>query len=303
MALDIMKLVHEDVQYQVEAGFCEVCTWEDLKQKWPENLKVSPVAVIPQTGRQGRIILDLSFPVFHQAKGKRRRSQQTVLQPSVNETTAQLAPVEAVKDTGKVLPRILMYMAESPTKWPIYFSKIDLSDGYWRMIVPEDQRWNFCYIMPDPPGHPIRIVVPSALQMGWRESPGYFCDATFTVRNIVCDLLEQDVTLGRVELEEHFMPHNELQLAEIVSKIVEVYVDDFILGAQPTSIDHLQKITRAAITAILSVFPSTKQSGHSNGREPISLKKALKGDTRWAIHKVVLGFLWWWSYCSCLSIQ
>eukprot|EP00957_Ditylum_brightwellii_P017829 1342560-Ditylum_brightwellii.AAC.1 len=62
-------------------------------------------------------------------------------------------------------------MAESPTKWPIYFSKIDLSNGYWRMFVPEDQRWNFCYIMPDPPGHPIRIVVPSALQMGWRELP------------------------------------------------------------------------------------------------------------------------------------
>ena len=51
MVPDAMKLVHEDVQYQVDAGFCEVCTWEDLKQKWPENLKVSPVAVIPQTGR------------------------------------------------------------------------------------------------------------------------------------------------------------------------------------------------------------------------------------------------------------
>eukprot|EP00957_Ditylum_brightwellii_P057572 4365090-Ditylum_brightwellii.AAC.1 len=84
------------------------------------------------------------------------------------------------------------------------------------MIVPEDQRWNFCYIIPDPPGHPIRIVVPSSLQMGWRESPGYFCDATFTVRNIIHDLLEQDVTVGRVELEKHFMSHNELQLADIV---------------------------------------------------------------------------------------
>eukprot|EP00957_Ditylum_brightwellii_P114486 8729312-Ditylum_brightwellii.AAC.1 len=70
MTPDAMKLRHEDVQYQVEAGLYEVCTWEELQQKWPENLKVSPVAVIPQTERRGRIILDLLFPVFHQAKGK-----------------------------------------------------------------------------------------------------------------------------------------------------------------------------------------------------------------------------------------
>eukprot|EP00957_Ditylum_brightwellii_P011875 894781-Ditylum_brightwellii.AAC.1 len=87
------------------------------------------------------------------------------------------------------------------------------------------------------------------------------------------------------------MPKGVIQLANIISEIVEVYVNDFILGAQPTSINHLNQISQAAITAILSVFPSTKQSNHINGREPILFKKVLKGDTRWEVHKFVLGFL------------
>eukprot|EP00957_Ditylum_brightwellii_P075020 5701424-Ditylum_brightwellii.AAC.2 len=107
------------------------------------------------------------------------------MQSSGNDTTEQLAPTGAVKDTGKVLPWLLRYIAEAPTQWPIYFSKIDLFDGFWRMIVPEDHRWNFCYIITNPPGHPIQNMVPLALQMGWRESTGYFCSATFAVRGII----------------------------------------------------------------------------------------------------------------------
>jgi hypothetical protein len=59
-------------------------------------------------------------------------------------------------------------------------AKINLSDGFWRMIVQEDQQWNFAYVMPDLPQSPTRIVVSSALQMGWAESSEYFCTATET---------------------------------------------------------------------------------------------------------------------------
>ena len=38
--------------------------WEDLQRLRPHNLKISPVAVVPQTGQRGRIILDVSFPVY-----------------------------------------------------------------------------------------------------------------------------------------------------------------------------------------------------------------------------------------------
>jgi hypothetical protein len=53
----------------------------------------------------------------------------------------------------------------------VMLTKIDLFHGFWRMLVQEDQQWNFAYVMPDLPDQEIRIVVPSALQMGWAESP------------------------------------------------------------------------------------------------------------------------------------
>eukprot|EP00957_Ditylum_brightwellii_P079951 6080630-Ditylum_brightwellii.AAC.1 len=86
MTSDAMQLIYKDIQYQVEEGFCEVHQWEDLKQKWPENLKIPPIVVVPQTGRLGRIILDLLFPVFHHSNGKRQQAQQKALQPPANDT-------------------------------------------------------------------------------------------------------------------------------------------------------------------------------------------------------------------------
>lgn len=60
---DARQLVMEDVMYQVEAGFSEIVLWDSIKDNPPSNLKVSPLAVIPQTNRRGRLILDLSFGV------------------------------------------------------------------------------------------------------------------------------------------------------------------------------------------------------------------------------------------------
>jgi hypothetical protein len=176
-----MALVVEDVMYQVEAGFSEIITWDSIAANPPKNLKVSPLAVIPQTDRRGRLILDLSFGVRWSSgpnKGK-------IFQPSVNLTTTKLSPAEPIQELGKVLPRIIDFMATAPQGQTVMFSKIDLSDGFWRMIVNQDDCWNFAYVMPDPPGSPIRLVIPHALQMGWTESPGYFCAATETGRDLM----------------------------------------------------------------------------------------------------------------------
>lgn len=49
-AADAIALVHEDVECQVKVGFTEVVFWDETKDDLPANFKVSPVAVIPQTG-------------------------------------------------------------------------------------------------------------------------------------------------------------------------------------------------------------------------------------------------------------
>ena len=78
------------------------------------------------------------------------------------------------------MPRILQFMAHAPKAHPIYFSKYDISDGFWRMVVAKGSEWNFAYVLPQKKGEPTRLVVPSALQMGWKESPGFFCSASET---------------------------------------------------------------------------------------------------------------------------
>jgi hypothetical protein len=84
-------------------------------------------------------------------------------------------------------------MQEVPPEEHILFSKIDLADGYWQMIVEKKSRWNFAYVLPaGRPGRPLRLVIPKALQMGWNESPAYFCAATETTRDIAQTWIDEE---------------------------------------------------------------------------------------------------------------
>jgi hypothetical protein len=131
------------------------------------------VACTPQAGQRGRIILDLSFPVFQEVAGV-----VIAAQASVNDTTVLQAPSVPVKQIGKVLPRVLQYMRDTPDGLHILFSKLDLSDGFWRLIVRGTDCFNFAYVLPQATGAPTKIVVPSAVQMGWVKSPSLFCIIT-----------------------------------------------------------------------------------------------------------------------------
>ena len=87
--------------------------------------------------------------------------------PSVNESTVITAPQQSMTQLGKVLPRLIAAIAHAPVEdGNIVFSKLDIKDGYWRMIVKEGQHLNFAYVLPDKKGERIRLVIPSALQMG-----------------------------------------------------------------------------------------------------------------------------------------
>jgi hypothetical protein len=77
-----IALFKEDIEYQRQARFCKVIPWEELKQLRPSNIKISPMAAVPQVGRRPRIILDLSFLVNQDVDGV-----ITATQASVNDTT------------------------------------------------------------------------------------------------------------------------------------------------------------------------------------------------------------------------
>ena len=287
-----IALVHEDVQYQVDAGFSKIVSWDDLKQLKPRRLKISPIAVVPQKNRRGRLILDLSFPVYPQRTKANPRPDP--IQAGVNETTVKLAPQEPVREIGNVLRRVLTLLDSAALDEVVMLAKIDLSDGFWRMLVEQDQQVNFAYVMPDPPGHPTRIVVPAALQMGWMESPAYFCAATETSRDIVQGLVTDQTELPPHCLEEYMRPKKSAKRSKSDSPAhgTYVYVDDFI-GAAVESKDGtlLGRMARCLMHGIHAVFPPPNITGHSGGKDPVSIKKLERGDGQWHHEKEILGFI------------
>ena len=119
----------------------------------------------------------------------------------------------------------------------IYFSKLDISNGFWRLVVQPEDSFNFAYVLPKHPGQLIRIVVPSALQMGWAESPSYFCAATECARDLTQHLIDYKINI-------QYHPTKELMTIPIVppraraetpTKLLQVYVDNFCNAATESS--------------------------------------------------------------------
>ena len=179
--------LHQEVQEKVAQGYARLIPWDTLKKQLPPNIRISPIAAIPHKTRDYRMILDLSY-MF---------SIDGLPWPSVNDSThPSQAPLHSMAQLGQVLPRLVHAIATSPEDHgPWVFMKLDIKDGFWRLMVPEADEYNFCYVLPQTdPSLPIQIVVPSSLQMGWKDSPPYFCSATETSRD-VGEILQAKPTL------------------------------------------------------------------------------------------------------------
>ncbi len=217
-----IALFKENIEYQWQAGFCKVIPWEELKRLHPPNLKISPVAAVPQVGCRPQIILDLSFPVYQDVDGV-----VTATQASVNNTMALQAPKEVVHKIGKVLPWFLTYMWDTPAGLHILMSKLDISDGFWQLIVWDADCFNFAYVLLQWEDKPCRIVVPSAVQMGWVESPSLFCAVTESARNLAQHFVDAALPLPPHKVESS-MAIEDVPMrgrAEMPSKLLQVYVD------------------------------------------------------------------------------
>eukprot|EP00797_Seminavis_robusta_P014093 Sro2145_g316350.1 n/a (258) ;mRNA; f:5112-6003 len=169
--------LRKEVEEKVAQGYARLIPWTELKKSLPSNIRISPIAAIPHKSRAYRMILDLSY--MFTLDGIPWSSVNTASTPSD-------PPLQSMTQLGQVLPRLIHRMAtSSEDEGPWVFMKLDIKDGFWRMVVPEDQEYNFCYVLPQTtPNEPIQIVVPSSLQMGWKYSPPYFCAATETGRDV-----------------------------------------------------------------------------------------------------------------------
>ena len=280
-----------EVEEKQALKFCRIVKWKDIKDRPPRQLKVSPIAAVPHKSRGYRAILDLSFSL---------RIGNYVL-PSVNESSRMLAPAAVLDQMGEALPRLIAALAKAPENGgDVVFSKLDIKDGYWRMSVQPGAEWNFAYVLPALQGEDPEdklLAIPSALQMGWAESPAFFFAASETARDVAADRCEEPLgSLPPHPLEKFIMPPKEWaenylpQRKPSLFRLLEVYVDDFCALAQTRDRDELQHITRALLHSIHEVFPPPEVTGFGGG-DSVSMKKLIQGEGLWATCKELLGWV------------
>ncbi len=278
------QLLSETLEKE-KKGQCRIVEYEDLKRTGlPPQLKISPIAMIPHKSRQFRAILDLSFRV---------KLQDGSYIPSVNETTTLEAPAGAIDQMGHALHRVIHAFAEADESAKIFMAKFDIKDGFWRLDCQAGEEWNFAYVLPQEEGKPIKLVVPTSLQMGWVESPPYFCAASETARDVAEQYAETRVgSLPTHKFISHAMAGQDVEsLPETggngpLQYFIDVYVDDFIPMAIATSKEQLEHVATAVMTGIHDVFPANVL----DTEDPISFKKIMKGEGTWALQKDILGF-------------
>ena len=286
MKKDAVVQLRQETSEKIECGYARVVRWGDIKNDIPPKLKISPVAMIPHKSKKYRCILDLSFTLF----------EDGVSYPSVNDTTTRLAKAEAMAQLGFCVQRIIARMADNfSIASPFIFCKLDIKDGFWRMRVSNKDAWNFAYVLPSIKDNPteddIELVVPNSLQMGWCESPPFFCSGSETARDIIDELV------SRPNLPVHRF--TDIMMAEFrKSKLpeskggetfFEVFVDDFVCATNNLTDAHLTQVSKAMIHGVHSIFPPPEVTGHPGG-DPVSEKKLDKGEGVWSHKKEILGW-------------
>ena len=281
---DAIAQLRTEVADKVTANQARVVRWIDIADNPPPQLKISPIAMVPHKSRPYRAILDLSFPIKLRPPGK--------TMPSVNDSTVKTAPAQAIDQIGHALTRIIHAFSAADPNDKIFMAKWDIKDGFWRLDCAAGEEWNFAYVLPngDPTAH-IELVIPTSLQMGWIESPAYFCTASETARDVASQYAQTPID----SLPTHKFLHHTQQSMEYrnlpdhsdsqLKFVMEVYMDDYINLAIATSKNQLDHTANATMYAIHDVFPPAPTAEI----DPISLGKLLKKEGSWALIKDILG--------------
>ena len=141
---DAIAQMQIKVSEKVAQGLANIYLWEDPKKDLPKAHKLPPLAMILQMSLKYRAILGLSFALringYHLS--------------SVNEESKKCVPMKAMGQLGTALPRIIEALAFAPTDedgGSIMMSKLDIKDGFWRMVCEAGQEWKFSCILPNRP--------------------------------------------------------------------------------------------------------------------------------------------------------
>ena len=250
-----------------------------------QGVQISPPGVVPQQGRRPRTICDLTFS-------------------GVNDTTIDLTHNDAMR-FGRALRRILFQIHRADPRWgPVHISKVDISDGFYNVCVNAYGTKQFGIILPTPPGQEPLVLFFLGLPMGWVSSPPTFCALTETGADVANDKMaanwsppphrcdeaaDTPTQSARPPSAPGRLPRIKHRARGPLGK-TDVYVDDFILLAQGGR-RRMKRLRRVLFHCIDMVFRAPDDQDDEWKKDPISLKKLLKGDGALETVKVILGWL------------
>lgn len=281
--------IREEFLDFIRKGFWTVLPYALVKNM--PNLRLNPLGSVPQHDRRDRLIVDLSFYF-------------------TNQECLPVAPSESMQ-FGRTLQRILQrILLSDPTFGPVYLSKIDIADGFYRIQLSARDVPKLAVLLPAGPGEEPMVAFPMVLPMGWVNSPPYFSAATETAADLMNRRLQKNPEEPPHRLE-HLAIHDEEAPAPTTStdvtlpvptdpihrphykrplKYADIYVDDFIAAVQGHAKSR-RNAMRTLLHVLDSVFRPLEATDNPSRQEPASIKKMKKGDANWSTLKTVLGWV------------
>jgi hypothetical protein len=160
---EYLDFLREEMLEFVRKGYWVLLPYRLVRKM--KHLRLSPMGIIPQRERRPRLIVDYTFWY-------------------VNGETVLLSPRESMQ-FGRALERTLHKIRHANPKYgPVYQSKTDLKDGFYRLWLSDSGMANLGVAFPVYEGEEPMVAFPLVLPMGWLESPPWFCAATETVADI-----------------------------------------------------------------------------------------------------------------------
>ena len=222
--------------------------------------------------------------------------------------------VSTILQCGRALHRVIQAIVQAnPCYGPIYISKIDISDGFYRVHVRPADIPKLAVLLPTAPHEAPLVGLPNSLPMGWKESPPYFSAATETVADLANAAIASNLPQPphRLDAVAETPPTPELPISAPTPVVAnrhtpghqtrtgfrqqplaywDIYVDDFV-GLVQGNPRRRTKVKRALLSSLDQVLRPLDPTDSPHRQEPASIKKCRKGDATWATRKVVLGWL------------
>jgi len=186
--------------------------------------------------------------------------------------------------------------SNDPENGDIFFAKWDIKNGFWQLVVLEENMWQFCFVLPHLCKEDlIEIVKPAGLLMGWCKSPPLFCTTSETAQDVAQEMIKDDKHLLEHNLECYSIPQHltlpspNLDEVKSLLQLLDIYMDNFLGLMQAPPPKQLEHFTWAVLHGIHKVFP-LPGPGDDPDDKLISIKKLKQGDSHWAMSKEILGW-------------